>query len=135
MEEVNTITVHKKAKHTWQEGRVSLKNIHINNNPSSLSTVWKQIKYTHEVKEKQGKKSPKADRGHEGEESKYLVVQLHRLFEEDMKKLGEFKEDMTQKYMELSLKISNVDLKETNKILEEPTKILQNINYKFTKDI
>lgn len=57
------------------------------------------------------------------------------MFKEEMKKLGEFREDMTQMFIELSLKMPNVDMGETNKKLEELAKTAQNMNNKFTKDI
>lgn len=37
------------------------------------------------------------------------------MFKEEIKKFGEFKEDMTQKSMGLSLTLSNVNMEETNK--------------------
>lgn len=57
--------------------------------------------------------SPKVDKGDtNGEESKQQVAEHYKLSTE-IKKLGEFKEDMTQKFMELSHKMTNMDLGET----------------------
>lgn len=74
--------------------------------------------------------SPKADP--EREESKHQVAERYK---EEVKKHSEFKEDMNQKFIELSYKMINVVMEETNKKLKELTKKVQNTNDKFTKDI
>lgn len=53
---------------------------------------------------------------------------------EELKKLGEFKQGMTQKLMEL-YKMTSVDFGKINETLEELTKMVPNMNDKFTKDI
>lgn len=72
--------------------------------------------------------------GSNGEKCKYQVAELYEL-QEEKKKLGEFKVDMSQEFMELSYRMTSVDMGEINKKLEGLTKIVQYMNNKFTKDL
>lgn len=51
-----------------------------------------------------------------------------------MKKFDEFKEEMTQKFMQLLLKMLNVDSGKISKKLGKLSKTVQNMHDKCTKD-
>lgn len=58
--------------------------------------------------------SPKADpRGTSGEEMKHKVAELHEMIKKEAKKLSKLKDDVTQKIVELTSKLTDVVIEET----------------------